>query len=151
MDVIHVDMLERTAQALDEPSSVILPESIAKKIFGNETAVGKQLIAPNVEMNAQIMKGVYKDFPRNSDLQNVIYVAMNPKENYDNWGNWNYFFFVRLDDPANKENVLDNFKSNFNAKEAFGNEFEWGGEEREKTVTQRKRGRVWSVDERTKV
>ena len=41
---------------------------------------------------------------------------MNPKENYDNWGNWNYFFFVRLDDPANKENVLDNFKSNFNAK-----------------------------------
>lgn len=122
-------MLEGTAQALDEPGSVILPESMAKKIFGNETAVGKQLIAPNVEMNAQIIKGVYKDFPRNSALQNVIYVAMNPKENYDNWGNWNYFFFVRLDDPANKENVLDNFKSNFNAKEVFGNEFEWGGEE----------------------
>ena len=129
LDVIHFDMLEGTAQALDEPGSVILPESMAKKIFGNETAVGKQLIAPNVEMNAQIIKGVYKDFPRNSALQNVIYVAMNPKENYDNWGNWNYFIFVRLDDPANKENVLDNFKSNFNAKEAFGNEFEWGGEE----------------------
>jgi len=129
LDVIHFDMLEGTAQALDEPGSVILPESMAKKIFGNETAVGKQLIAPNVEMNAQIIKGVYKDFPRNSALQNVIYVAMNPKENYDNWENWNYFFFVRLDDPANKENVLDNFKSNFNAKEVFGNEFEWGGEE----------------------
>ncbi|WP_462362119.1 ABC transporter permease [Parabacteroides johnsonii] len=129
LDVIHFDMLEGTAQALDEPGSVILPESMAKKIFGNETAVGKQLIAPNVEMNAQIIKGVYKDFPRNSALQNVIYVAMNPKENYDNWGNWNYFFFVRLDDSANKENVLDNFKSNFNAKEVFGNEFEWGGEE----------------------
>lgn len=129
LDVIHFDMLEGTAQALDEPGSVILPESMAKKIFGNETAVGKQLIAPNVEMNAQIIKGVYKDFPRNSALQNVIYVAMNPKENYDNWGNWNYFFFVRLDDPANKENVLDNFKNNFNAKEVFGNEFEWGGEE----------------------
>ena len=129
LDVIHFDMLEGTAQALDEPGSVILPESMAQKIFGNETAIGKQLIAPNVEMNAQIIKGVYKDFPRNSALQNVIYVAMNPKENYDNWGNWNYFFFVRLDDPANKENVLDNFKSNFNAKEVFGNEFEWGGEE----------------------
>ena len=129
LDVIHFDMLEGTAQALDEPGSVILPESMAKKIFGNETAVGKQLIAPNVEMNAQIIKGVYKDFPRNSALQNVIYLAKNPKENYDNWGNWNYFFFVRLDDPANKENVLDNFKSNFNAKEVFGNEFEWGGEE----------------------
>ena len=129
LDVIHFDMLEGTAQALDEPGSVILPESMAKKIFGNETAVGKQLIAPNVEMNAQIIKGVYKDFPRNSALQNVIYVAMNPKENYDNWGNWNYYFFVRLDEPANKENVLDNFKSNFNAKEVFGNEFEWGGEE----------------------
>ena len=76
LDVIHFDMLEGTAQALDEPGSVILPESMAKKIFGNETAVGKQLIAPNVEMNAQIIKGVYKDFPRNSALQNVIYVAI---------------------------------------------------------------------------
>lgn len=128
LDVIHFDMLEGTAQALDEPGSVILPESMAKKIFGNESAVGKQLIVPDTEMNAQIVKGVYKDFPRNSVLQNVMYAAMNPKENYDNWGNWNYFFFVRLDDPVNKENVLDNFRNNFNAKEVFGNEFEWGEE-----------------------
>ena len=128
LDVFHFDLLEGTAQALDEPGSVILPESMAKKIFGNESAVGKQLIVPDTEMNAQIVKGVYKDFPRNSVLQNVMYAAMNPKENYDNWGNWNYFFFVRLDDPVNKENVLDNFRNNFNAKEVFGNEFEWGEE-----------------------
>ncbi len=57
-----------------------------------------------------------------------MYTSMSPKENYDNWGNWNYFFFVRLGEGMDKAEVLDNFKRNFNAKEAFGNEFEWGEE-----------------------
>ena len=78
--------------------------------------------------DAKIVKGVYKDYPRNSALTNVRYTAMSPKENYDNWGNWNYFFFVRLGEGMDKAEVLDNFKRNFNAKEAFGNEFEWGEE-----------------------
>ena len=66
--------------------------------------------------DAKIVKGVYKDFPRNSALKNVMYTSMSPKENYDNWGNWNYFFFVRLGEGMDKAEVLDNFKRNFNAK-----------------------------------
>ena len=101
---------------------------MARKIFGDESAVGKQLISANPMEDAKIVKGVYKDFPRNSALKNVMYTSMSPKENYDNWGNWNYFFFVRLGEGMDKAEVLDNFKRNFNAKEAFGNEFEWGEE-----------------------
>ena len=126
LNVFHFDMLEGNERSLDEPNSVVLPESMAKKIFGDEPAIGKQLISANTAEDAKIVKGIYKDFPRNSALKNIIYMAMDPKENYNNWGNWNYLVFVRLDDPANKENVLDNFKKNFNAKEVFGDEFKWG-------------------------
>lgn len=129
LKVFGFDMLEGNERSLDEPNSVILPESMARKIFGDGSAIGKQLISTNPMEDAKIVKGVYRDFPRNSALKNVMYTSMSPKENYDNWGNWNYFFFVRLDDPANKENVLDNFKNNFNAKEVFGEDFEWGDEE----------------------
>ncbi|MCD7851969.1 MAG: ABC transporter permease [Parabacteroides sp.] len=122
-------MLEGSGQALDEPNSVILPESMAKKIFGNESAINKQLISSNPKEDAKIIKGVYKDFPLNSSLQNVMYTAMNPKENYDTWGNWNYLFFVRLDDSANRDNVLDNFRTNFNVQEALGDKFAWGSGE----------------------
>lgn len=128
LEVFRFDMLEGSERSLDEPNSVVLPESMARKIFGDESAVGKQLISANPMEDAKIVKGVYKDFPRNSALKNVMYTSMSPKENYDNWGNWNYFFFVRLGEGMDKAEVLDNFKRNFNAKEAFGNEFEWGEE-----------------------
>ena len=128
LEVFRFDMLEGNERSLDEPNSVVLPESMARKIFGDESAVGKQLISANPMEDAKIVKGVYKDFPRNSALKNVMYTSMSPKENYDNWGNWNYFFFVRLGEGMDKAEVLDNFKRNFNAKEAFGNEFEWGEE-----------------------
>ena len=126
LNVFHFDMLEGDVRSLDEPNSVVLPESMAKKIFGDEPAIGKQLISANAAEDAKIVKGIYKDFPRNSALKNILYMSMDPKENYNNWGNWNYLVFVRLDDPANKENVLDNFKKNFNAKEVFGDDFKWG-------------------------
>lgn len=128
LKVFQFDLIEGAGQALDEPNSVILPASMAEKIFGDEPALNKQLISSNPKAAARIVKGVYKDFPRNSSMKNVIYSSMNPKENYDNWGNWNYFFFIRLDDPANSEAVLDNFKMNFNMKEALGDDFVWGSE-----------------------
>lgn len=84
LEVFRFDMLEGSERSLDEPNSVVLPESMARKIFGDESAVGKQLISANPMEDAKIVKGVYKDFPRNSALKNVMYTSMSPKENYDN-------------------------------------------------------------------
>ena len=117
MQVFHFDMLEGDEQSLDEPNSVIIPESTARRLFGNESAINKQLHVYIPQMAPMTVKGVYKDFPRNSSLKNSMYASMNPKESYDDWENWGYLLFLRLDDPANKESVLDNFKKNFNAKE----------------------------------
>lgn len=128
LNVFSFEMIEGDEHSLDEPNSVVLPESMAKKLFGDESAMGKQLISSNPQEGAKIVKGVYKDFPRNSALKNIMYATMHPQDNFSSWGNWNYLFFVRLEKGTNKDEVLDNFKRNFNAKEVFGNEFEWGKE-----------------------
>lgn len=96
LGVFRFDMLEGSERSLDEPNSVVLPESMARKIFGDESAVGKQLISANPMEDAKIVKGVYKDFPRNSALKNVMYTSMSPKENYDNWGNSGIIFSLSV-------------------------------------------------------
>ena len=62
LEVFRFDMLEGSERSLDEPNSVVLPESMARKIFGDESAVGKQLISANPMEDAKIVKGVYKRF-----------------------------------------------------------------------------------------
>lgn len=114
LDVFHFDILEGDTSALTGPNKAFLPESMARKLFGKGSATGKLLISNNSSGKSYTIGGVFKDFPGNSSLRNVIYLSMNPNENYNEWGNWNYLFYVRLDDPANREDVVANFKKNFN-------------------------------------
>lgn len=109
MQVFDFEMLEGDDKALEEPNSCILPESFARKFFGDEPALNRQLFS--LDQNETLtVKGVYRDFPRNSTLDNVVYVPISKQENYNDWQNWNYLFFVRLDDAANKDLVQENFK-----------------------------------------
>lgn len=80
---------------VDEPEKVIIPKSLATKVFGNESAMGKTFI--NVEDNKKSMtvSGVYADFPNTSSFPNNIYCHISNKEvglhNYVN-----YVLFVKL-------------------------------------------------------
>ena len=123
--VFHFNMLEGDETALDQPETAIIPESMARRLFGDESAIGKRLM--NVETGSTVatISGVFKDFPLNSSIRNIIYRQMHPKENYDTWSNQNYFFFFRMDDPANTKDVKENFMKNFDASQQFGKDFDW--------------------------
>ena len=123
--VFHFDMVEGDETALDQPETAIIPESMARRLFGDESAIGKRLM--NVETGSTVatISGVFKDFPLNSSIRNIIYRQMHPKENYDTWSNQNYFFFFRMDDPANTKDVKENFMKNFDASQQFGKDFDW--------------------------
>ncbi|WP_347394780.1 ABC transporter permease, partial [Parabacteroides leei] len=123
--VFHFDMVEGNETALDQPETAIIPESMARRLFGNESAIGKRLMSAESENTLATISGVFKDFPRNSSVRNIIYRQMSDKENYNEYGNQNYFFFFRLDDPSNIEVVKDNFKKNFDASLQFGKDFKW--------------------------
>lgn len=42
-DIFTFDMLDGSADKLKEPNMVLLPLSLSNKLFGNQSAVGKQL------------------------------------------------------------------------------------------------------------
>lgn len=96
-DVFHFDMLEGTDKALSLPNQVLIPESLAKKIFGDEPAVGKQL---QEESKPVLIGGVYKDFPKNSSIENVIYAAI-PEKETGGWGDFNYNAYVKTISSGN--------------------------------------------------
>lgn len=123
--VFHFDMVEGDETALDQPETVIIPESMARRLFGNESAIGKRLMNVESGNTLSTINGVFKDFPLNSSIQNIIYQQISPKENYNAWGNQNYHFFFRLDNPSNVEDVKANFKKNFDATSQFGKDFDW--------------------------
>lgn len=74
------------ATALVTPSSVIISESIAKKYFGNDEAVGKTLMMNNSRRFT--VTGVFKDVPGNSHLTFDILVCYFFLEGWG--GQWNH-------------------------------------------------------------
>ena len=63
--------------ALDEPNSIVIAESMANKIFGNETAEGKQikLSLPFGEFNYTV-KGVFKNNDHKSHIPASFFLSM---------------------------------------------------------------------------
>jgi putative ABC transport system permease protein len=104
--VFTFDMLEGGDRALDDPEKVLIPLSLSKKLFGDEPATGKLLTGRYANYT---VGGVFRDFPRNSSVRNIIYSPMSGKENAGNWGNWNYHCFIRVDAAENIDGLSENF------------------------------------------
>lgn len=121
-DVFTFHMIEGTNDALKTPGNVLIPLSLSRKIFGNQSTVGKQLKGRNESFT---VGAVYRDFPSNSIVNNYIYYPMSENENKQNWGNWNYQVFVRVDDASSVPLLFENFKKNFDPKTVWGEDFNW--------------------------
>ncbi|MDR1602745.1 MAG: ABC transporter permease [Tannerella sp.] len=104
--VFTFDMIEGSDRALDDPGKVLIPLSLSRRLFGNEPATGKLLTGRDENFT---VGGVFRDFPRNSSVRNVIYSPMKEKENISNWGNWNYQCFIRVDAAENVDGLAENF------------------------------------------
>ncbi|MFC1620052.1 ABC transporter permease [Candidatus Neomarinimicrobiota bacterium] len=64
-DVFDLQLIRGdTKTALNQPNSIILSESTARRYFGDEDPMGKIMTSDKV--NQRIVTGVYQDIPRNS-------------------------------------------------------------------------------------
>lgn len=97
--VLGLELIEGDASTLDAGGSVLMPESMARRMFPGEQAAGHKLVGPDADLT---VGGVYRDFPANSVFPNNL-IEGHPWKNIR--GNSNYMFFVRLDDPAAAEEV----------------------------------------------
>lgn len=119
--VFDFDMYEGVSSAMEEPNTALIPKSMANKLFGEESAIGKQLKTIHTTFT---VGGVYHDFPENTIVSNIIYYPMSKEENWSSWGNWNYEVYIRVDSPANSEYLVENFKKNFDVA-ALGKDYDW--------------------------
>jgi len=113
--VFELQMIEGSEKALEEPDRVLLPESMSKRIFGGESAVGKVLKLPESEM---IVGGVYKDLPHNSTFGNTIFTKLSTESDKNSWGNWSYNAFVKLKTEDSGEQMLDALKKKLESIDA---------------------------------
>jgi len=93
--------------ALAFPNSIVISQSIGRKFFGNESALGKQL-SLNRQINLTVT-GVMKDLPQNSHLSfNVLvsFSSVGDKWGYDQW-RWPEFYNYVLLKPGTDASALE--------------------------------------------
>ena len=117
--VFGTEFIEGSAEALNDLSQIAIPESLAKKLYGNESAIGHILTHnEGYKFGAGRTKefsvgAVYKDFPANSQIGNHIYLNVGSLHE-GNYGGANFACWVLLDSADNKELVEQNFNDNYN-------------------------------------
>ncbi len=98
-------------EALKDPMSIVITESLAKILFGDEDPIGKQVRLSD-EGTLQV-SAVAKDIPENSSFQFDYLATWKYREsvnewvrdNRTNWGNYSFQVFVELNDPAREIDV----------------------------------------------
>jgi putative ABC transport system permease protein len=92
-------------RALREPFSVVLSETAAKKYFGTEDPMGKQLILTGAN-NLGTVTGIMKDMPENTELKADMLVSMYRGQQADsnrdqNWGGFGDYSYLLLKPNTN--------------------------------------------------
>lgn len=105
-DVFSFDFVEGVPEPFSAPGSVIIPESIARKIAGESSALGMTLEI-NDGQDAYTVTGVYRDFAPNSSIHNALYLRLERRGDYMEWDSFNYTTVVRFSPEADRDAVAE--------------------------------------------
>ncbi|MFC2082268.1 ABC transporter permease, partial [Bacteroidota bacterium] len=119
MEMFTLDLLKGDKHsALDQPTSIIINDEIAKKYFGNEDPMGKTLSVNNE--HDFIVTGIFKKLPHNVTISFEIAIPFEYSEDLayyaEGWGNNYLLTFLQLVPNADIQSVnkklTDIFKEN---------------------------------------
>lgn len=118
---------------LDDPGSIALTESIAKKYFGDENPIGKTLtVFPEPARQKKLLiSGILQDPPKNSsitfdfiaNISNQVYANGEKLLNND-WKKWRDAIFLAVDNPADAPNILTQLDLHVSAHQSARPDFE---------------------------
>lgn len=112
IDVFTFDMIEGTADSLRNPDYAIVPLSLAEKLYGEQKSYLNKEFGDNASWFLRI-GGVYRDFPQNSMIQNIVYQV--PDKGWEDhflneWSEYSHICYLKLDKNADPDHLLDKFK-----------------------------------------
>ena len=125
-EIFGTEIIEGSAKNLESYSNIAIPASLAKRLYGDDSAYGKVITNDRMfgfsDANARemVVGVVYRDFPANSQMRNCIYRHIGTMQQ-GNYGGANFACWILLDSPENKTLVEDNFNSNFD----YGENKDW--------------------------
>lgn len=112
--LMNLKMIKGSHDGLHEPASILLSQSAAKAIFGDQDAINKMMKIDN-SIDVKVT-GIYEDIPFNSDWNETMFIA--PWQLYINteswvknaeheWDNNSFQLFVQIADHADMKTVSD--------------------------------------------
>lgn len=114
LDMFEFPMVQGSREvALDDPLSIILSESLAKTLFGDEDPIGKTVTVE--DQGVVQVTGIVKEVPENSTFKFDYLLTWKYREKYNEWvvenrtrwGNYSFQVFIELNDPSNAQEVED--------------------------------------------
>ncbi len=115
LEIFEPKILKGSDKGLEEVNSIMISQSTAKALFGNDDAVGKILKVNSVD--DMLVTAVYEDFPQNTTFNEVHFLM--PWKHYvnsqewiksarDQWGNNSFQMFVKIPENLSMETVTAN-------------------------------------------
>lgn len=119
IDMFSLRMLKGGNDALIEPNSIIISESLSKIIFKDSDPIGKFMKIDN-ELSVMVT-GVYEDAPKNSDFHGLSWIApwklwetsqewVRNSANSSDWNNNSFQIYVTIAENANMKDVSERIK-----------------------------------------
>ena len=113
-EMLTLTMLKGSSEAFNDPSSVLLSESVATSLFGEENPIN-QVIKIDNKTNMKVV-GVYEDLPHNTTFRDIHYVL--PWHNTANrwntqttaWRNHGCSLVVQVSEQANMDQISAKIK-----------------------------------------
>jgi len=110
LEVLNFPLKIGNPMALEEPNSILLTESLAKKLFPNESSIGKILrygVDREYGVDQElIVKGILEDIPENSSLKFDYVISYQlESDNPDEWWQLSDATFIKLREGADINDV----------------------------------------------
>ena len=92
-------------EGLNQRRNIVLPRSEAIRMFGTTDVVGQTLKYKWEDNIFYNVCAVIEDYPENSFLHGNCFIGTNYNE--DNYNNWNFYAYIRVDDVKNLPTVKE--------------------------------------------
>jgi putative ABC transport system permease protein len=114
-DMLSLNMVSGTSNALEDPSSILLSASAAKAIFGDDNPLERTLKLDDVNLK---VAGVYHDLPSNTTFANLAFIApwdiyaktADVQQDKSNWNANSFQIFARIADSREMDEVSRKIK-----------------------------------------
>ena len=99
--------------ALTEPNTIVLTESLASLLFGSTNPVGKEI---DIQNQTFICTGVIKDLPKTSSFQTDCLLSFETLLQQENqwvnlWSEWSFVIFAKINKNENPANITNKLNS----------------------------------------